>query len=56
MAGLSTARHASITACFPDLESVITEVMAEWRRSHRPFERKLGAACRVAFDWLRKRA
>jgi CubicO group peptidase (beta-lactamase class C family) len=30
MAGLSTAHGASITSCFPDLETVITEVMAEW--------------------------
>src|SRR5215831_14104192 len=30
MAGLSTAHDASITSCFPDLETVVTEVMAEW--------------------------
>jgi CubicO group peptidase (beta-lactamase class C family) len=30
MAGLSTARDASITACFPDLATVVTDVMAEW--------------------------
>ena len=30
LAGLSTAHDASITSCFPDLETVVTEVMAEW--------------------------
>jgi CubicO group peptidase (beta-lactamase class C family) len=30
MAGLSTAHDASITACFPDLQTVVTDVMAEW--------------------------
>jgi CubicO group peptidase (beta-lactamase class C family) len=30
MAGLSTARGASITASFPDLQPVVTDVMAEW--------------------------
>src|SRR5262249_56103975 len=30
MACLSTARDAPITACFPGLDTVVTDVMAEW--------------------------
>jgi ATP-dependent Clp protease ATP-binding subunit ClpA len=30
--------------------------LAEERRTHPPLARRLGTACRVAFDWLRRRA
>lgn len=37
------------------LEQLLAETVAEWRRTHPPLMRKLGAACRAALVWLRGR-
>ena len=56
VARLPGSALASLGATAERLDDLLSVAEAEWRRTHPPLARRLGAACRTALQWLRSRA